>query len=310
MSTILITDSLFLPVGGADEQRLRAAGYDIDRLDVPKADEAALIEHVAGKVGYLLGGIEEITGAVVAAADQLEAIAFTGSGYREFIPAWEAATSRGIAISAARGANASAVADWALVSGLALIRNIPALTSPGGLDFTIGRDFDSLSLGIVGFGAVGHALAKKARSLGLSVMVSGVSDSDDVASVELAELVASADIVSVHVSKNRGHDALDAVSIAAMKVGAVLVNAAFDGAINNAALIRRLQAGELRAAVDYPLDAGDIRPGVLLASNAQTAYNTVEANARVASRATSSLLNLLSTGDDVDLVNPDFKNHR
>lgn len=310
MPTILITDSLFLPIGGPDEQRLRDAGYDIDRLDVPKADEATLVARIAGKVGYILGGIEQVTEPVITAADQLEAIAFTGSGYTEFIPAWKSATAKGIAISAARGENADAVAEWALISALALIRNIPALTAPGGPDFAVTRDVASLRLGIVGYGAVGHSLARKAGALGIEVITSGESHGSDVTTVDLAELLATADVVSVHVSKGRGQGVLDAKAIDTIKSGAVVVNAAFEGAVDDAALVRRIQAGDLRAAVDYPLDAGDIAPGRLLASNAQTAYNTAETNARVAARATSSLLNLLSTGDDADLVNPEYRNNR
>ena len=310
MPSILITDSLFLPVGGTDEQRLRDAGYDIDRLDEPMADEDTLVERIAGKTGYLLGGIEKVTDRVIAAANELKAISFTGSGYTEFIPAWQPATARGIAISAARGENAGAVAEWALVSGLTLVRNIPALTTPGGPTFSITRDFDALTMGIVGFGAIGHALAAKAQALGIRVIVAGESNSDGVEGVELSRLLETADIVSVHVSKTRGTGVLDAAAIATIKPGAVLVNAAFDEAVDNKAVLTRLQRGDLRAALDYPLPAPGLPSGVLLASNVQTAYNTAETNARVGARAAGSLLNLLQSGDDPDLVNPEYKNNR
>ena len=304
--SILITDSLFLPVGGEDEHRLRTAGYEIDRVDLPEADEQTLIEHIAGKAGYLLGGIETVTQRVVDASDKLEAIAFTGSGYADFIPAWKTATERGIAISAARGENARAVADWTLVSALALVRNIPALTTSGGPGFFISRDLDALTLGIVGFGAIGHEVATKARALGLTVVTAGTSDDPAVQAVPLDEVLRTSDIVCVHVSRGRGHGALDADAINAMKPGAVLVNAAFNGAIDNEALLERLSVGNLRAAVDHPLPSEGLPPGALLASNAQTGYNTTETNARVGARATTSLMNLLSTGDDPDLVNPDY----
>lgn len=310
MPRILITDSLFLPIGGLDEERLRAAGYDIDRLDVPKADEQTLIQHIAGVEGYILGGIESVTDSVIEAADELKAIAFTGSGYAEFIPGWELATKKGIAISAARGENAHAVAEWSLASALALVRNIPAITTPGGPDFSITHDFNSLTLGIVGYGAIGRALAGKAKALGLKVIATGEGRSEDVELVALDELVARADIVSVHVSRHRGVGALDTDAIKAIKPGGVLVNAAFEEAIDNNALLQRLAAGELRAAVDYPLSAEGLPIGAVLASNGQTAYNTAETNARVGARAANSLLNLLTSGDDPDLVNALYRDGR
>lgn len=307
MPSILITDSLFLPIGGPDEQRIREAGYDIDRLDVPRADEATLIERIQGKVGYVLGGIESVTERVIEAANGLKAIAFTGSGFTEFIPGWELATAKGIAISAARGENASAVAEWSLVSGLALSRNIPALTTPGGPDFAITHDFSALTWGIVGYGSIGRALAVKAAALGIRVIATGIGE-DAVAELgDLPAVLDRADIVSVHVNKLRGTAVLDADAIHRIKAGSVVVNGAFEHAIDNDALVARLRAGELRAAVDYPLAAEGIPIGAMLASNGQTAYNTAETNARVGARATTSLLNLLATGTDADLVNPTYK---
>lgn len=301
MPSVLITDSLFLPVGGEDEQRIRDAGYEPVRLDKPKASEAELVEQIAGHDGYLLGGIEEVTEPVVEAATSLKAIAFTGSGYTEFIPAWEKATARGIAISAARGENAGAVAEWTLISALALVRNIGALASPWGTSFAISRDFDSLRWVVVGYGQVGRALETRASALGITV---------EIAADAAADAVATADIVSVHVSKHRGTGALTAEAVAAMKPGAILVNAAFPDAIDNDALLSRVRAGELKAAVDYPLPYLGTPVGALLASNEQTGFNTAETNARVGARATTSLLNLLRDGSDADLVNPDFINGR
>lgn len=310
MKTILITDTLF--VGPPEEDLIRSSGYSIERLEKPDASEDELRAVLPGKVGYILGGIEKVTDRVLDAADELKAIAFTGSGYSEFIPAWRAATERGIAISAAVGANADSVAEYSLAAGLTLIRNLPSLTSPGGSAFYIAREFRSLHLGIIGFGNVGRALARKALALGLQVQATASSRSDEVAGVdirELDEIVASSDLLSIHVSKGRGHEALDANAIARIPKGAVVVNAAFEGAIDNEALIKRLEAGELRAAVDYPLRSTGMPVGALLASNAQTAFNTIEANAIAGARATQSLLNLLNSGDDQDLVNPEYKNH-
>jgi phosphoglycerate dehydrogenase-like enzyme len=311
MQTVLVTDpSLFVRRGTPEEQAIRKAGYDIDWLDELKASEDVLVERVAGKVGYLMGGIETITDRVVQAADSLRAIAFTGHGYTEFIPGWKTATARGIAISA-NAENAAAVADWSLASELALIRNIPALTTPGGPTFFTARDLSSLTLGIIGFGAIGKAHALRGSALGMTVLATAPTrpSSDDAIAqfVEIPELLSAADIVAVHVSARRGHNVLSAESINAIRSGGIVINAAFEGAVDDEALAARIRAGELRAAVDYPLRVDDAPLGALLASNAQTAFNSAESNDRVAARTTMSLLNLLRTGDDLDLVNPDYR---
>lgn len=310
MSTILITDSLF--IGPDEEAQIKAAGYEIERLDKPKASEDELVQAIQGKVGYILGGIESVTDPVIEAADALKVIAFTGSGYSEFIPGCELATRRGIAISAAIGGNAESVAEWAVISGLALVRNIPALTTAGGPSFYIAREISGLVLGIVGLGHVGRAAASLARRLDFTVLATPASrpPEDGVETVELPELLERSDVIAVHVSKGRGEGVIDRPALERIRPGSVLVNAAFEHAVDNDALLERIAAGSLRAAVDYPLAAEGLPPGALLASNAQTAFNTAEANARISQRATRSLLELLATGDNVDLINPDYRSYQ
>ena len=134
MASILITDTLFVEPGGAEERRLLEAGHALTRID-HTPDERELTDALQGKAGYILGGVEHVTERVIEATDSLQAIAFAGSGYTEFIPAWEFATSRGIEISAAVGANAQAVAEWSVASAAALVRHLPELTAPGGPAF-------------------------------------------------------------------------------------------------------------------------------------------------------------------------------
>src|SRR5579872_5267248 len=122
---ILVTDSLF--IFAEHIKKLEEAGYEVVRLDKPKATEEELVEAVKGKVGYILGGVEKVTEPVVEAADELKAIVFTGTGYKGYIPAWELATKKGIIIANAPHANANAVAEWAFAGGIAMVRNLFAL---------------------------------------------------------------------------------------------------------------------------------------------------------------------------------------
>lgn len=120
--TVLVTGDRF--VATSDIAMLRSAGFHVSRLR-DTGDRAAVIKAVAGKRGYIWGGMEVVDREVLAAADSLEAIAFPGSGYTEFITAHEEATRRGIAISTARGANAPSVAEYALALMMAMVRNLP-----------------------------------------------------------------------------------------------------------------------------------------------------------------------------------------
>jgi phosphoglycerate dehydrogenase-like enzyme len=147
--------------------------------------------------------------------------------------------------------------------------------------------------------------------LGIKVVATPSNNGEltGVQTVELKELLTGADVISVHVDKARGQGVLDSGAIRAIRSGRVLVNAAFKHAIDNDTLIERVVAGEIRAAVDYPLAAPGSPVGSIISSNGQTAFNTVEANARISARSAKSLLNLLRTGDDSDLVNPEYRIH-
>src|SRR5271157_5220510 len=91
---ILITDSLF--IFPEHEKILRDAGYEIERVNKPQPTEEELIKTIKGKVGYVLGGVEHVTEKIIDAGDKLKAIVFPGIGYKDFIPAWEYATKKGI----------------------------------------------------------------------------------------------------------------------------------------------------------------------------------------------------------------------
>ncbi len=154
-----------------------------------------------------------------------------------------------------------------------------------------------------------------ANSLGMKVLATNRSGSTNVSNVELVSLenlLENSDIVSLHVSKEHGTKVIGRSHLEIMKKGAILINAAFPHAVDFDALHEKLVSKQLRAAYDAPPDGdfSDIPLGYFLASNAQVGFNTQEANQRTSDRATKSLINLLSTGDDDDLVNPDYKKYR
>lgn len=310
---ILVTDTLF--VGPGHEKLLRSRGYTVSRLDKPKATEDELCTAIRGKIGYILGGIESVTEKVISAADKLKAIAFTGSGYSEFIPSHELATKRGIAITAATGGNADAVAEYTLALILMMARSVPLLTTSGGTSFWIGEAFQDLTVGVIGYGHVGREVAALCSKLGFSVVATSrtrTSGTDGkISFLNMDALISRADIVTVHVDKVHGTNVLDQNRVRQLKKGSRLINAAFPHAIDSNVLLSRIADKEIFAAFDAPIDNAptNLPAGYFIQSNGQTAFNTHRTNNQISDMVVSSLLSVLSTGDDKYLVNPGYRKY-
>ena len=122
----------------------------------------------------------------------------------------------------------------------------------------MGREIGGKVLGLIGFGGIARETAQRARALGMSVMAHDpfVAETDhawnDVERSELDKLMANADVVSLHLpltDDTRG--LLDARMIARMKKGAVLINTARGGIVDEDAVVESLRAGHLAgAAID------------------------------------------------------------
>lgn len=307
--TILITDSLF--IFKEHEDALRAAGYEIERLDKPHATEDELVKAVKGKVGYVLGGIEHITPRVIEAADTLKAIVFTGSDWKQFIPGHEEATKKGIAIANTPGANRYAVAEYAITLMLAMTRNIFELGRTGTATFQTRPSMKELTVGIVGMGAIGGQVARMLHGLGVKEIVyqsrqrkADVEKETGARYVDLDTLLQTSDIVTLHFPKEAGR-LIDAAKLSLMKPGALLVNCAFSDAVDELALLPLLKSGKLRATFDDPAASGysDLSLGVWYNSNSHIAYNTHEACKTSSDMAVKSLLNMLKNGKDEFRVN-------
>lgn len=308
--TILITDTLF--IFPEHEQQLIDAGYEIERLDTPTATEEQLIEHLQGKVGYVLGGIEKVTDKVIDAVHELKVIVFTGADWRNMIPGHGRATEKGIAIANAPGANAHAVAEYTITLILAMTRNIFELGRTGTKKFETTHSLNQLTVGIIGMGTIGSLVASTLHALGAKEILyysreqkPEVEQATGARFVRMDELLSQSDILSLHASKEAGAGYIGKEQLATMKDGALIVNCGFTGGIDSDALYEELSSGRIRAAQDDPMDERyDKLPfGVWFNSNSHMAYNTFEATKTASDMATESLLNLLATGMDRNRVN-------
>jgi phosphoglycerate dehydrogenase-like enzyme len=228
------------------QERLPDATIELWDRSVPLPD-------AVGEVDVLLPSNGRIDAAVIEAAPKLVLIQQPAAGVERID--LEAARARGIPVCNAPGANHVSVAEAALFLMLALARRVPELTR----SFThrrigepVGVELCGKTLGIVGMGRSGKALAERARGLGMHVR--GVSSTSTRA--ELRALLAESDAISLHVPlTERTRHIIDAEALAIMKPGAFLINCARGGVVERAALEQALERGHLGGVgIDTPFD--------------------------------------------------------
>jgi D-3-phosphoglycerate dehydrogenase len=181
----------------------------------------------------------------------------------------EAAKRRGIAVKAATGANAPAVAEhtWALI--LACAKNVPALDvrmHAGHWDKATHKSLElrGRTLGLVGLGAIGARVAAVGIAMGMTVVAYdpfAKAAPEGVDLLPLADVIAGSDVLSLHCPLTKDNaNMLNAETLATMRPGAIVVNTARGGLIDEAALEAALRSGALLAA---GLDSFQVEPFAL-----------------------------------------------
>ena len=174
----------------------------------------------------------------------------------------QALTERGIPLGHTPGVLVDATADTAFALLLAAARRVAEADrfvragdwyreGPWSPQTFLGKDLAGATLGIVGLGAIGCAVARRAAGFGMRVVAWSRSGREEpgVENVELQELLRRSDFVSVHVALNdETRNLLDAERIAAMNPGAVLINTARGGIVDEQALAAALDEKHLFAA--------------------------------------------------------------
>ncbi len=174
----------------------------------------------------------------------------------------DALTGRGIPLGNTPGVLVDTTADLALALMLAAARRVPEAdrfvregrwdpAAPWHPDMFVGRDLTGATLGIVGLGAIGQAIARRAAGFGMRLLGWNRSPRQvpGVQTLGFEELLAEADFLSVNVALTPDtHNLLGRDAIAGMKPGAVLVNTARGGIVDEQALAEALAEGRLFAA--------------------------------------------------------------
>src|SRR5256886_16974400 len=280
----------------ASLRRRSATTYDADLV----ARREDLLRAVADADALIVRNKTRVDGGSVAVAGKLRIVGRLGVGLDNIdLPACEA---RGIQVIPATGANALAVAEYVIGTAMLLLRgayaSTPAVAAgewPRG-SLANGCELAGKTLGVVGFGSIGRQTAHLGRALGMTVIAfdakipatSTVWAEQQTTPRRFDELLRDADVVSLHVPLTPAtHKLMDAGKLALMKHGAILVNTARGGVVDEGALATALNSGHLGgAALDVfetePLPAGSPLAGCRdLILTAHIAGVTRESNARV-----------------------------
>lgn len=223
-----------------------------------------------------------------------------------------AASARHIPVCNAQGYGVTSVAQHVLTQMLALHTHLldydravrkgkwGQATQFCLLDYPI-LELAGRTLGIVGYGALGQAVARLAEALGMNVIVSARPGSDQVPAgrVAFTHLLEQADVISLHCPlSDDTRDLIDADALSKMKPGAFLINAARGGIVNETALAEALRSGHLGgAAVDVLTEEPPRNGNVLLADDIPNliltphcAWGSVRARSRIIEQTQENIL--------------------
>jgi phosphoglycerate dehydrogenase-like enzyme len=243
----------------AGVRRLESLGVQVARGGwgtTRKALDAAGLVQAAHGADLLVTEIEVVDAEVLAALPTLRLVATARGGPVNVD--LRACAARGIPVVFTPARNADSVADFVLGLLLSVSRGISAadrhLRSEGWhvdgelpyLHFR-GRELAGLVLGVVGYGAIGRRVAQRAHDgFGMSVLF---CDPFVEGSTPLDELLDRCDVVSLHCPRSPATAGLlDEAALRRMRPGAMLINTAGGGMVDEAALVRALEAGHLSGA--------------------------------------------------------------
>lgn len=250
MKKILIAD----PMDPDALEKLQAVpGLDI--VVKTGLDESELIKTVPGFQGMVVRSATKVTKNVIDAMDTMEIIVRAGIGLDNID--LEAARNHGVQVANTPCATTYTVAEHTFGMMLGAVRQ----HGPANLSMKAhkwekkkfkGTELYEKTLGIIGSGRIGLDVARRAIAFGMKVVVYDIVDVNTdlaVKQVSLDELLAQADIISLHLPLTDGtRHMISDKQFDNMKDGVVIVNAARGGVVDEAALLKALESGKVRAA--------------------------------------------------------------
>ena len=303
----------------------------VDALEALGANVRFAPDLTADDLPAEIGGAEvlvvrstKVTRATVEAGKQLSLVVRAGAGVNTIDI--EAACEYGVSVANCPGRNTAAVAELAIGLMIAADRRIPAATADlvsgswrkkeyGRASGLLGR-----TLGVVGFGAIGRAVAERAKALGMRVCAwsrSLTAEAAEAVEVERcespADLAARSDVVSVHLAATKETTGfIDAAFFAAMRDGAIFVNTSRGQIVDQGALEGAIGEKGIKAALDVYADepsggeaefAGRDFVARLAAATPHIGASTDQAAEAIAAETVRVIESYIDTGKPVNAVN-------
>ncbi len=288
-------------------------------------DEASLMQRLQGKAGVFSNPTDRISAAVIQSVPGLKAVCNMAVGYNNIDVA--AATAAGVMVTNTPDVLNETTADlgWALMMAAARRITDSERSLRAGewkkwtYDGYMGADVHGSTLGIIGMGRIGQAVARRSMGFNMKVIYNNRSrlspeleaHANHAQYVSREELLRTADhIVLVLPYSAESHHTIGEKELAMMKPTATLVNIARGGIVDDAALIRALKAGQIGAAgIDVFENEPQFNPGFLELTNvALTPHiGSASLNTRMAmaNTAAGNLIAALSGEVPPNLLNPD-----
>ncbi len=238
--------------------RLQALAVEGLRVETCSERDDERFAHLMSDAEVLWHVLRPVTSEVISHAPRLRLIQKIGIGVNTID--LEAARRRGILVCNMPGTNSQAVAEMTLLLMLATLRRLTHFDrrTRAGRGWEIDPEMmerlgeiRGLQIGLVGFGAIPTLLAPWLKAMGAEVVYSELEMKEgvDIRFVPFEELLATSDIVSLHVPlTDETTQMINRAALARIKPGAILINTARGGLIDEPALIEALESGRLAAA--------------------------------------------------------------
>ena len=275
-------------------------------------DRSALFASLANARAIIVRNRTQVDAELLDHAPKLEAVGRLGVGLDNID--LDECKARNVMVYPATGANDLAVAEYAISAALLLLRFVwqasdDVIAGKWPRSSSMGREASGKRFGLIGFGSIAREVASRAKALGMDVCAHDpyLPHEDEAWSgidpVSLQDMAETCDVVSVHVPlTNETRNLIDADFIGGMRKGAILINTARGGVVDESALVEALRDGRLGgAALDVfesePLEGENGAafagvPNLLLTPH--IAGITEEANQRVSLLTAQNVLKHLS----------------
>lgn len=306
VSAVVITEFMDEPAVAALSARL-ATHYDPGLADAQDTIPALL----GNAAALIVRNRTQVTAELLDTAPALKCIGRLGVGLDNID--LQACKDRQVAVFPATGANNLSVAEYVITNALALLRGSYQSTDAmikgqWPRQSLIGRELAGGVMGLIGFGAIAREVASRARMLGMQIIAyDPFCPTDDPAwqttrNASLEEVLGQADVVSLHTPLNETtRHLINSETLAKLKNGAIIINAARGGVIDEDALAAALRSGSLAGAA---LDVFETEPLTAVAAEKfrglpnlvltpHIAGVTVESNVRVSALIAQTVLSHL-----------------